>query len=126
MDIRPLDDAALADDAVLREWHDLCFRAEQHGRAGMPFWTFREFLGAYRSPDSGERHEMFAAYDGDRMVGNVVVWFPLADNTEKAYINLDVDVPCRRRGIGRALLARAEEAARADDRSVLLISAHVP
>ncbi len=52
---------------------------------------------------------MYAAYDGDRMVGNVVVWFPTADNLEKAYIKVDVDVPHRRRGVGRALMARAEE-----------------
>jgi GNAT superfamily N-acetyltransferase len=126
VDIRLLDDAAIADDALMREWYDVTRRAELLGREHMPFWSFQEFLGAFRSPDSGERHEMYAAYDGDVIVGALVIWFPLADNTEKAYINLAVDVPYRRRGIGRALLARAEESARSDNRSVLLTSTQVP
>ena len=65
-----LDEAALADDVVMREFYDLDRRAELHGRPDAPFWEFREFLGVLRSPDSGERTELFAAYDGDRMVGN--------------------------------------------------------
>jgi GNAT superfamily N-acetyltransferase len=126
MDIRPLDASAIADDAVMREWYDLCRRSELHGREDMPFWSHQEFLGAYRSPDSGERHELFAAYDGDRMLGNLVVWFPTADNLEKAYIDVDVDVPHRRQGIGRALMQQAELSARAAGRSVLLVGATVP
>jgi GNAT superfamily N-acetyltransferase len=126
MDIRHLDAAAIADDDVMRAWYDVSRRAELHGREQMPFWSLQEFLGAFRSPDKGERHEMYAAYDGDRMVGQVVVWFPLADNTDKAYINVAVDVPYRRRGIGRALMAQAEAASRRAGRSVLLTSTQVP
>ncbi len=54
MDIRALDDTALADDALMREFYDLTRRAELLGREQMPFWAFEEFLGAYRSVDSGE------------------------------------------------------------------------
>ena len=73
MDIRALDDTALADDALMREFYDLTRRAELLGREQMPFWPFEEFLGAYRSVDSGERQELFAAYDGDRMVANATL-----------------------------------------------------
>ena len=126
VEIRRLDDAAQADDAVMLEWYDLCRRAELLGREHMPFWSFQEFLGAYRSPDKGERHEMYAAVDGDRMLGTVVVWYPLEDNVEKVYLNVDVDVPHRRRGIGRALVQRVEEAAGADGRTTLMLSTQVP
>ncbi|MEO6512751.1 MAG: GNAT family N-acetyltransferase [Nocardioides sp.] len=126
MDIRALDDTALADDTVMREWYDLSRRAELHGREDMPFWSFQELLGAYRSPDSGERKEMYAAYDGDLMLGTLVLWVPLEDNTEKGYLEVNVDLPHRHRGIGRALLGRAEESARADARTTLLMGTHIP
>ncbi len=126
MDIRALDDTALADDAFMRDFYDLNRRAELHGRPDAPFWEFREFLGAFRSPDSGERQELFAAYDGDRMVGNAVLWTPLLDNTEKAWFMLCVDVPERRRGIGRALAERLEQTAKDDGRSLILAGSILP
>ena len=126
MDIRALDDAALADDALMRDFYDLDQRSEGYGRPDVPMWSFDEFLGAFRSPDSGERQEFFAAYDGDRMVGTAKLWSFLLDNTEKAACDINVDVPHRRRGIGRALVAHVEAIARADGRQLLLGGAHLP
>ena len=126
MDIRQLDDSALADDALMRDFYDLCRRAELHGRAHAPFWEFQEFLGAIRSTDTGERQDLFAAYDGDRMVGNAGLWSFLLDNTDKAAFYVNVDVPERRRGIGRRLVERLEQTAKDDGRSQLLTDAKVP
>ena len=86
MDIRALDDAALADDALMRDFYDLTRRAELLGREHAPFWAFEEFLGAFRSADSGERQELFAAYDGDRMIATPPLWSMLLDNTDKAVL----------------------------------------
>jgi GNAT superfamily N-acetyltransferase len=126
VDIRALDDTAVADDVLMRDFYDLHRRAELHGREHAPFWEFREFLGAFRSSDSGERQELFAAYDGDRMVGNAVLWSFLLDNTDKAAFMLCVDVPERRRGIGRALAERLEQTAKDDKRSMVLANAMLP
>jgi len=126
MDIRALDEADLADDALMRDFYDLNRRSELHGREDMPFWGFDEFLGGFRSPDSGERQELFAAYDGDRMVGNAVLWSFLLENTDKAFFHLNVDVPERRRGIGRALAAAVVEVARADNRALVLTESKLP
>jgi GNAT superfamily N-acetyltransferase len=126
VDIRELDAAALADDAVMREYYDVGRRAELYGREDLPFWSFEEFLGAYRSIDSGERQQLFAAYHGDRMVGNAVLWSALVDNTDKSWFNLRVDVPARRRGIGRALAERLEQVARDDNRTLLLADTKLP
>ena len=126
MDIRALDDAALADDALMREFYDLDTRSERHGRPHAPLWSFEEFLGAFRSPDSGERQEFFAAYDGDRMVGTAKLWSFLLDNTEKAAFDVNVDIPCRRQGIGRALVDHVEALVRADGRTLLLAGSHLP
>src|SRR3954447_11517809 len=110
----------------MRDFYDLNRRAELLGREQAPFWTFAEFLGAMRQPDSGERQEVFAAYDGDRMVATATLWSFLLDNTDKAFFALDVDVPDRRRGIGRAMLERIERVAKADDRTTLLTGTKLP
>ena len=126
VEIRALDGAALADDGVMREFYDVSQRAGLHGRPDAPTWTFTEFLGAFRSPDSGERQELFAAYDGGRMVGNVVLWSFLHDNLEKVAFQVCVDVPQRRRGVGRALVERVEQAAKDDGRSLMLTASTLP
>jgi GNAT superfamily N-acetyltransferase len=126
VEIRELDSAALADDVVMRDFYDVSHRAEQLGREQLPFWTFEEFLGAFRSEDSGERQQLFAAYDGDRMVSAAVLWSFLLDNTDKAWFLLDVDVPDRRQGIGRAMLERIEQVTRNDGRQLLLTASKLP
>jgi len=126
VEIRTLDEAALADDGVMRDFYDLTRRAELIGRPDTPFWEFHEFLGAFRSPDSGERQELIAAYDGGRMVGNAVLWSFLLDNLDKAAFRLSVDVPERRRGIGRALAERLEQIAKDDDRSLMMGESTLP
>jgi len=121
-----LDQTALADDAVMREFYDVNRRAQLHGRPHAPFWEFEEFLGGFRSPDSGERQELVAAYDGDRMVGNAVMWSFLLDNRDKCFFSVSVDVADRRRGIGRALVQRLEQIAKEDGRSQILSDAILP
>lgn len=126
MDIRKLDEAALADDALMRDFFELNRRSERYGREQVPFWTFEEFLGGFRSADSGERQELFAAYDSGRMVGNAVLWSFLLDNTDKAFFRLNVDLPERRRGIGRAMVERLEQLAKNDVRSLILADVNLP
>ena len=126
MDIRELDDAALADDAVMRDYYDLSRRAELLGREQAPFWTFEECVGAFRSEDSGERQQLFAAYDGERMIACAVLFSFLLDNTDKAWFSLDVDLPDRRRGVGRAMLARIEQVAKDDNRAMVLTDTKLP
>ena len=126
VEIRTLDEAALADDVVMRDFYELDRRAELHGRPQAPFWEFQEFLGAIRSPDSGERLELLAAYDGDRMVGNAVLWSFLLDNVDKASFKVRVDVTDRRRGIGRALVQRLEQIVKDDGRSLIMTDTVLP
>jgi hypothetical protein len=55
VEIRVLTRDALADEATTRDFYDIMRRAELLDRPDAPFWDFSEFLGAIRSPDSGER-----------------------------------------------------------------------
>jgi GNAT superfamily N-acetyltransferase len=126
VEIRLLDASAVADDAVMREFYDLDRRAELHIRPDAPFWEFEEFLGVFRSHDSGERLELFAAYDDERMVGNAVLWSFLLDNLDKAAFKARVDPPARGRGIGRALVRRVEQTVQDDGRSLVMTDTTVP
>jgi GNAT superfamily N-acetyltransferase len=126
VEIRALDESALSDDAVMREFYELDKRSRLLGRPHAPFWDFREFLGMARSVDSGERQELFAAYDEDRMVGNALVWSFLMDNQDKCAFELAVDPPERHRGVGTALVERVEQVAREDHRSMVMTSAFLP
>lgn len=126
MEIRALDDVALEDDALMREFYKLSRRSELLGREHAPHWPFEEFIGAYRSIDSGECQELFAAYDGDRMVANATMWTLLLDNTDKAFFHLSVDLPCRRRGIGRAMVAHLEQLVRDKGRALVMSGTHLP
>ena len=121
-----LGESAVADDAVMREFYDLNRRAHLLGRPHAPAWGFHEFLGVIRSPDSAERHELFAMYDGDRMIGNAVLWSFLVDNLDKCFFQVHVDVPERRRGVGSALVGRLEQAAKDDGRSLMMCETMLP
>ena len=124
--VRELGPTELADDTVMRDLYEVSRRAELLGREQAPFWTFEEFLGASRSPDSGERQQLFAAYDGDRLVAGAVLYSFLLDNTDKAWLRLTVDPPHQHRGVGRAVLAVLEQVARGDDRRLLLTDTTLP
>jgi GNAT superfamily N-acetyltransferase len=126
VEIRELDAAALADDEVMRDYYELSRRAELLDRPDATFWTLEEMVGAYRSADSGERQQLFAAYDGDRMVACAPMWSPLLDNTEKVFFSVDVDLPDRRQGIGRAVLERHEQDAAADGRTLMFTDTKLP
>jgi GNAT superfamily N-acetyltransferase len=126
VEIRELDESALADDTVMREFYDVNRRSELFGRPHAPSWEFTEFLGAFRSPDSGERQELYAAYDGGRMVGNAVMWSFVVDNLDKCFFKVHVDVPERRRGIGTALVRQLEQLAKDDGRSLSMTETMIP
>lgn len=126
MEIRELSAADIADDALMREWYDLTRRSQLHGREQAPFWTFEEFLGGVRSPDSGERVEMFTARDEGRLVGTARMFSTLLDNLDKAWFGLDVDPEARRHGHGTRLLDLLSERARQDGRTLLLTDCKVP
>lgn len=123
MEIRSLD---IADDAVMGDLYALDQRSSLLGRETMPSWTLQEFLGAHRTPDSGERQEVFGAYDGARLLGFCAAWFPLLDNLDKVYFTVHVDPPARRGGVGRALVAELEDRARAAGRTMLLTDSKIP
>lgn len=123
MNIRPID---LADDALMRAAYDVNTRAVQLGREGAPHWSLEGFLGAMRTPDSGERQELVGCFVDDVLVGVGVLYLFLLDNTDKGWVEVQVDPTHRRRGYGRALLEHLAAIATEDGRTELMADAKVP
>lgn len=80
----------------------------------------------FESP--GERVLRWVAWDGDpeRVVGFATVWLTDQDNTDKAWVDLDVHPQWRRRGVGTALVDTALGAIRGEGRRIVLCQTNVP
>ena len=126
MDIRALDDTALADDALMREFYDLTRRAETLGREQCRSGPSRSSSAPTARSTAASDMELFAAYDGDRMIANATLWTLLLDNTDKAFFELSVDVPSRRRGIGSAMVAHLEQLVMDTGRPLVMSTSNLP
>lgn len=123
MDVRPFD---IADDTLLRRFHQIIERADLFERPWNPSWSFEELAPMFRTPVSGETWQAFAAFDGDEMVGAGFAVLPLDDNTEKLYSGFFVEPDHRRHGIGTALVEHVVQVAREAGRSTVLCDTGIP
>ncbi|MCW2853846.1 MAG: Acetyltransferase family protein [Nocardioides sp.] len=123
MDLRPID---IHDDTVMREVHRVHDLAEHVGRPDAPRFTFEEYAASVRAPDSGERVDHLAAYDGDTMLGVGAVYLFLLDNTDKAFVTVLTHPDHRGRGVGSTLLEQLSSVALAEGRTELLADATIP
>lgn len=115
IETRALD---LDSERELRDYHAVGVRAEtEDGRDWTRPWTYDEMVQELTETDPNERCEAYVALDDGRVVGAAAQWFFLADNTSKTWLDVLVDPPERRRGIGGALLEYAVEQARAAGRT---------
>jgi GNAT superfamily N-acetyltransferase len=120
--LRPLD---LGDEAEIRAYWEV-------GREAVSDRPYHQHLGwqaastYLRTPRSDMQEVRAAAWDGDRMVGILGVQAPLLENTDSAVVFVQVRPGHRHQGVGAALLAWAEEAARGLSRSSLLGWVYAP
>ena len=123
IEVREVD---VDDDAELRALYEAIRDGDQAGRGGMPYWSEHEFFASCRIPMPGLRQSVFAAFDGDRVVGGGIMELPLEDNLDKAEFRVAVPPSERGRGVGTALEAYAAAIARREGRPTVLTSARVP
>lgn len=123
MQIRPVD---VHDDDVMRDVHRIVDLGTHLEREDAPRLSCEEYVAAVRAPDSGERADYVAAYDGDTMVGVAIVFLFLLDNTDKSWLEVCVHPDHRRRGVGTALLQHVTAVALDDGRTQLIGEAKIP
>lgn len=112
---------------------DLCRRAYEVMRGSHEFerpWHEANSLEVtvigWRHEDKDEPMELWGAFDGDALVGVATIWVPQADNTDKLFVEVDVDPPHRRRGAGSALAQRISHRAREEGRASAITESRVP
>jgi GNAT superfamily N-acetyltransferase len=108
------------DRATLRAWHEVARRCHEVDLPGDPLPTYQESVAHLTSPFSGNRIESYFARDADRLLGALAVEFPLLDNQHAATVDIHVDPPARRLGVGRHLYALATARARAANRTLVI------
>lgn len=88
--------------------------------ANNDFWASPATRLESSRPSGYAVSRLWAAQDGGRHVGRVLLELPLADNLENAFVHVMVHPEYRRRGIGTRLLRVAEQEAAAAGRQVLM------
>ena len=110
-------DVDLTDEATLHRWWEIHHDAQNDRPLDYTAsWDVARVSLPTPGPDF--HIELFAAYDGDVMVGAGLVNLPMADNPRMCYFDVWVDWPYRRRGIGSMLLTEVERRARAAGRDL--------
>lgn len=122
IEIRDVD---LADEDALHRWWEVSHEA-QRDRPVDYFPTWEVARVGLRTPHPDFHVELFAAYDGDRMIGTGLVNLPMTDNRHLAHLDVYVDWPDRRRGVGTALIEEVERRARAAGRTTTEVEVFAP
>jgi GNAT superfamily N-acetyltransferase len=123
VDIREVD---RTDEQALREFWETGRDAENAARTH-DWWTPWEGARVfYVTPRPGTRFEMLAAYEDGRTVGTASVMMPTMDNLHLGFLGVHVPPTHEGRGIGSALLARAEQLIRDAGRRVAMGEAYAP
>jgi GNAT superfamily N-acetyltransferase len=123
VDIRELDRQDI--DALRRFW-EIGKAAEDAYRPYDFYVPWETALTTYTQGRPGFRNVLLGAYDGDAMVGTGYLMLPMLDNQHLAFGDIRVHPEHQRRGVGTALVAKAEEVARAEGRRTLVCEAYSP
>jgi GNAT superfamily N-acetyltransferase len=122
IDIREVE---RTDEAQLHAWWSAGHAAMSHRPVDLwPDWEISRLFLPEVDPDN--RIVLLGAYAGDAMVGCALAYLPLKDNTHLGALEVYVPPGHRRRGVGSALLERAEEIVVAGGRTTLIADVRVP
>ncbi|MEI2764814.1 MAG: GNAT family N-acetyltransferase [Dermatophilaceae bacterium] len=85
-----------------------------------------DLVADWRHEDPGEEQVLRVARLDGRVVGMCSAWYPLGDNLDKVWADVNVDPPIRRRGVGTALVHDLLAQARSRGRSRVVVEAACP
>jgi len=114
------------DEALTRTFWEIGRAADEVDRPWSTYWPWESARAAFAFPSTSMRKSLFAAFDGDQMVGCAELSLPLLDNTHSASPEIFVHPGAQRRGAGTALLHASEAAAREAGRRVLMTDVATP
>ena len=120
VEVDPFDDGALA------AWHATYDAADRHGRRYAVPFHLPELTADFRTPGPGRAYELWAGWDGDRLVSCASLELPLLDNLTQAVLVLSTHPDHRRRGHGAALLAHVLARAASRGRRVVVVRVAYP
>lgn len=113
------------DETALRAWWEVG-RAATAERPGNPWPAWEVSRNALVADNPEYDTSLIGAFDGDAMVGSVMLLAPVNENLHTCSLNVYV-VPARRReGIGSRLAAHVEEKASSLGRTTLQSEGYVP
>lgn len=116
MEIVELD---VADTAARATWHDVMERSVRADRPHGLVTTAAAFEVTATSPSTHYARSWLQAVEAGEVVEVAELELPLSENTDVAWVEVDVLPTHRRRGVGRALWQAAVERARAAGRTRL-------
>lgn len=121
--VQPMD---VDDDEQVAQAHRASVASARFERPWAKVASLHEFTIDLRKPGQSERLEPLVGLVDGQVAGVAKLWFPLLDNTNFVWFELDVDPAQRRRGVGGALVERAVERTREDGRTTILAEFNVP
>ena len=107
------------DGVAFEAWHGVYLRAQLALGAAATPWQLEELRAIMQKSGSAARVGGWSAVLAGAVVGAGFIRTPLLDNLELAELDVHVDPAHQRRGIGTAVLAHAEAAARRRGRTVV-------
>ncbi|HEX6247240.1 MAG TPA: GNAT family N-acetyltransferase [Nocardioidaceae bacterium] len=123
MDIREID---RHDEELTHRFWEIGRAADEEGRPWSSYWSWPAARAAFSADDAPLGKVLLGAFDGDTMVGAAEVSLPRLDNTHMAAVEVYVDPPHQRRGIGTVLVEAATRVAEQRGRSALFTEVATP
>ncbi|MEO5663723.1 MAG: GNAT family N-acetyltransferase [Nocardioides sp.] len=120
-----IQDVDLQDETALRAWWEVGSAATAE-RPGTPWPAWEVSRSALAADNPEYDMTLLGAFDGDAMVGSVMLLVPLHENLHTCSLNVYVLPSRRREGVGSRLVAAVEERAASLGRTTLQSEGYVP
>lgn len=114
------------DEALTHRFWEVGRSADEQGRPWSSYWSWPAARAAFTAADAPEEKLLLAAFDAATIVGAAELSLPRLDNTHLAMLEVYVDPPHQRRGVGTALAEAALAAAGERGRRVVTTEVATP